>query len=142
MLLAMCFSLCACKGSDNNSFSNNAQCNDDNSSEVYVEETKTDAIMSSLAGIYRYDITTDLYEEYVFAEDGHFSMDVIGEGRFDRDWGTGYYTIKGDSLTITLTDGDHAGEIQSFKYTVEGDTLAIYHNDNGEMKRRDFKKYE
>lgn len=139
LLLTMCVSFCACKGSDNNSSSTTDWRNDDNSSEAYAEETEK---IQSLVGVWRCYITTDLYVEYMFAEDGSFSVDMIGKGNFDRDWGTGYYTIEGDSITITLVDGDHPGDIQSFKYAVEGDTLAIYYDDHGETKRRDFKKYE
>lgn len=136
LLLTMCVSFSACKEIDTPFGALT-----DNSSEAYAD-ADNNAIMSSLAGIWRCYITTDLYVECVLAEDGLFSMDMLGKGDLDRNWSTGHYKVGDDLLTITALDGDHSGESQSFKYAVEGDMLAIYYDDNGGTRRWEFKKYE
>ena len=86
-----------------------------------VEETEADDSASALIGTWVQNVGTE--DKYItFYEDGTMDLWRVDTNGIETSRATGTYTVDGNNLTVTTSDGDN---YDSLTYTIEGDTLSV-----------------
>ncbi len=96
----------------------------------------SDAIPESLIGTFLYmDSDAGYYAQYIFWQDGTFAFNMgelsSGSG-IDEDYGTGYFTVNGDALTLYFVGEDGSvSETIEYCFSFSGSTLVLEFDDHG-----------
>lgn len=99
-------------------------------------ELSSDAIPESLIGTFLYmDSDEGYYAQYIFWQDGTFAFNMgelsSGNG-IDEDYGTGYFAVNGDALTLYFAGEDGSvSETIEYRFSFSGSTLVLEFDDHG-----------